>query len=83
MVKLKDKDAFKRTNEIKIAAPMLDAIEIKGKLITADMLLTQRKFAKYLVEQRKVDYHFTVKSLKLQFMEKPVSQLNNLALAKF
>ena len=61
MIASKDKDTFKRTNEIKTAAPMLDAIEIKGKLITADALLTQRKFAKYLVEERKADYHFTVK----------------------
>lgn len=40
---------------------MLDAIDIQGKLITADALLTQRAFATYLVEQRNAHYHFTVK----------------------
>jgi hypothetical protein len=40
--------------------PLLDAIDIQGKDITADALLTQRKLATYLVE-RKAHYHFTVK----------------------
>lgn len=62
MIATTDKDKFKRTNEIKTAAPMLDAIDIKGRLITADALLTQRDFAKYLVEDRKAHYHFTVKA---------------------
>jgi predicted transposase YbfD/YdcC len=54
-------DEAKRTNEIKTAVPLLDAIDIKGKTITADALLTQRNFAKYLVETRQADYHFTAK----------------------
>lgn len=61
MLAVADKDELKRTNEIKTAAPMLDAIDIQGKTITADALLTQREFARYLVEDRKADYHFTVK----------------------
>ena len=51
----------KRTNEIKTAAPLLDSIDIQGKVITADALLTQRGFADYLVLKRKAHYHFTVK----------------------
>ncbi len=39
---------------------LLDAIDIKGRLITADALLTQRKHADYLV-QRGAHYHFTAK----------------------
>lgn len=39
----------------------MDAIDIKGKTITADALLTQRDLAKYLIETREADYHFTVK----------------------
>jgi predicted transposase YbfD/YdcC len=39
---------------------LLDAIDIKGRLITADALLTQRKLADYLV-QRGAHYHFTAK----------------------
>jgi len=44
-----------------MAIPLLDAIDIKGKVITADALLTQRVLAVYLVEKRKAHYHFTVK----------------------
>ena len=55
-------DKLKRTNEIKIAIPLLDAIDIQGKEITADALLTQRKIAEYLVQERKAHYHFTVKN---------------------
>lgn len=41
---------------------MLDCIDIQGKTITADALLTQRALAYYLVERRKAHYHFTVKN---------------------
>jgi len=40
--------------------PLVDAINIEGKDITADALLTQRKLAEYLVD-RGAHYHFTVK----------------------
>ncbi len=56
------KDELKRTNEIKTAAPLLDAIDIEGKVISADALLTQRAFAKYLVEQRNAHYHLIAKN---------------------
>jgi predicted transposase YbfD/YdcC len=54
-------EELKRTNEIGMAIPLLDAIDIQGKDITADALLTQRKLADYLCLQRKAHYHFTVK----------------------
>ena len=41
-------------------APLVDAINIEGKDITADALLTQRKLADYLVG-RGAHYHFAVK----------------------
>ena len=44
-----------------MAIPLLEAIDIAGKDITADALLTQRKFADYLVEKRQAHYYFTVK----------------------
>lgn len=50
----------KQTNEIGMFIPLLDAIDIQGKDITADALLTQRKLARYLV-RRQAHYHFTVK----------------------
>jgi predicted transposase YbfD/YdcC len=54
-------DEQKQTNEIGMFTALLDAIDIKGKLITADALLTQRKLADYVVVQRGADYHFTAK----------------------
>ena len=59
----------KRTNEIKMAVPSLDAIDIQGKDITADALLTQRTFAKYIVERRNAHYHFTVKGNQPTILE--------------
>ena len=50
----------KQTNEIGMFISLLDGIDIAGKDITADALLTQRKLATYLV-QRQAHYHFTVK----------------------
>ena len=44
-----------------MAIPLLDAIDLEGKDVTADALLTQRKFAEYLVKERHAHYHFTVK----------------------
>ncbi|MCU7899487.1 MAG: hypothetical protein KZQ61_13695 [Candidatus Thiodiazotropha sp. (ex Lucinoma aequizonata)] len=58
---VKGSDEEKQTNEIKIAAPMLDGIEIEGRTVTTDALLTQRDLAQYLVEERGANYHFTVK----------------------
>ena len=54
-------EELKRTNEIKMAIPLLEAIDIEGKDITVDALLTQRKLADYLVQQRHAHYYFTVK----------------------
>ena len=50
----------KQTNEIGMFIPLLDAVDIEGKDISADALLTQRKCAHYLAE-RGAHYHFTVK----------------------
>lgn len=44
-----------------MAIPLLNAVNIEGKVITADALLTQREFATYLVLERRAHYHFTVK----------------------
>ncbi len=58
---VKDHEELKRTNEIKMTIPLLDTIDIEGKDVTADALLTQRKIAEYLVKERHAHYHFTVK----------------------
>jgi predicted transposase YbfD/YdcC len=59
---VEDTGELKQTNEIKTAIPLLDAIDIQGKDITADALLTQRAIAEYLVTERNAHYHFTVKA---------------------
>jgi predicted transposase YbfD/YdcC len=41
--------------------PLLEGMDIAGKTITADALLTQRKLARYVVEQRAAHYLFTAK----------------------
>ena len=40
--------------------PLLEPLDITGKTITADALLTQRKLAKYLIDHN-AHYVFTVK----------------------
>lgn len=45
-----------------MAIPLLDALDIDGVVITADALLTQRQFARYLIEDKQAHYHFTVKA---------------------
>jgi predicted transposase YbfD/YdcC len=70
MIPVKDSsDEFKQTNEIKIAPALLDAIDIEGKNITGDALLTQRSIAEYIVEDRKAHYFFTVKSNQPTLLE--------------
>ena len=58
---LADTEEVKRTNEIKMAIPLLEARDIEGREISADALLTQRELARYLVEERQAHYLFTVK----------------------
>lgn len=62
-------DEEKQTNEIKTAIPLLDAIDIAGKTVTADALLTQRELADYLVNQQNADYHFTAKGNPKHLLE--------------
>lgn len=63
------RDEEKQTNEIKTVIPLLEAIDIQGKTITADALLTQRELARYLVEDRAAHYHFTVKGNQKKLLE--------------
>jgi predicted transposase YbfD/YdcC len=61
-----------------MAIPLLDGIDIEGKDVSADALLTQRRLAEYLVRERKAHYYFTVKGnqpglladLKLYFQDR-------------
>lgn len=62
-------DKFKQTNEIKMVKPLLDSLDIDGIVITADALLTQKEIAKYLVEEKRAHYHFTVKGNQKTLLE--------------
>jgi predicted transposase YbfD/YdcC len=50
-----------KTNEITQVGPLLDGLDIKGCVVTADALLTQREIARHIVEDKQADYVFTVK----------------------
>ena len=52
-----------------MAVPLLAPLDIDGIVITADALLTQRAFARHLVEERKAHYHFTVKANQKTLLE--------------
>jgi predicted transposase YbfD/YdcC len=52
-----------------MAIPLLDPIDIQGKDISADALLTQRELAEYLVTKRKAHYYFTVKGNQLGLLQ--------------
>ena len=71
-------DEEKQTNEIKTAIPLLETIDIQGKTITADALLTQRELAHYLVEDRDAHYHFTVKGNQKTLLEETAFYFDNL-----
>ena len=51
---------MKQTNEIGMVIPVLEALDITGKTLTTDALLTQRKLATYTLA-RNAHYVFTAK----------------------
>ena len=50
-----------KTNEIPNVKPLLKELNIEGAVLTADALHTQTETARYLVEDKKAHYVFTVK----------------------
>lgn len=50
-----------KTNEIPMVQPLLDPLDIKGAVVTADALHTQVKTARYIVEEKQADFLFIVK----------------------
>ena len=71
-------DEEKQTNAIKTAIPLLEALDIQGKTITAGALLTQRELARYRVEVRGAHYHFTVKAKQKNRLEETAFYFNPL-----
>lgn len=74
---MKGSNKEKQTNEIKIAIPLLDSLDIQGKTITADALLTQRTLADYIVRQRQAHYHFTAKNNQKKLFKEVSSFFEN------
>jgi len=55
-------DELKQTNEIGAFIPLVDGLkDIDGKTLTGDALLTQRKLAHYIVQERSAHYVFIAK----------------------
>lgn len=50
-----------KTNEIPCVVPLLKDLDIEGSVVTADAMHTQKETARYIVEEKKADYLFTVK----------------------
>ena len=50
-----------KTNEIPEIKRLLQPLDIEGRIVTADALHTQTDTAKFIVEEKKADYVFTVK----------------------
>jgi predicted transposase YbfD/YdcC len=58
-----------KSNEIPQGSTLLDPLEIKDKVVTLSLLSTQKKTAKYLVEEKKAHYFFTVKGNQPSFRQ--------------
>ncbi len=63
------KDVSERTNEITRVKPLLEGLNIEGSVVTGDALLTQREIARYIVEEKRADYLFTVKGNQQELHE--------------
>jgi hypothetical protein len=50
-----------KSNEIPAAPKLLAPLDLAGEVVTADALHTQQELARFLVEDKKADYCFTVK----------------------
>lgn len=50
-----------KTNEISTLRALMDALDVKGRVVTMDALHTHKKTARYLVEDKGADYLFAVK----------------------
>ena len=50
-----------KRNEIPAARPLLEPLDLRGKVVFADAMHAQRQVARFLVEEKRADYCFTVK----------------------
>jgi hypothetical protein len=60
-VVLAQREVAPGSNEITAAQPLLETLELQGKVVTADALHAQVALARHLVEEKGADFVFTVK----------------------
>lgn len=60
-ITIAQKQIASKSNEIPAAKPLLEPLDLKGKVVTGDAMHTQTNLARFLVEKKKADYLFTVK----------------------
>lgn len=60
-VVLAERRVSDKTNEIPCVKPLLKDLDIEGTVVTADAMHTQKETARFIVEDKKADYLFTVK----------------------
>jgi hypothetical protein len=60
-VTVAQREVAEKTNEIPELIRLLEPLDVRGRVITADPLHTQRETARYIVEEKGADYVFTVK----------------------
>ncbi|MBE3586349.1 MAG: ISAs1 family transposase [Thermoanaerobacter sp.] len=59
----------KKSNEITAFKPLLEPLDLEGKVVTADAMHTQVENARFLVEDKKADYIFSVKQNQSNLFE--------------
>jgi hypothetical protein len=60
-ITIAQKEVPATSNEIPTAIPLLEPLNLTGKVVTADALHTHKDLASFLVKKKKADYCFTVK----------------------
>lgn len=59
----------KKSNEITAFKSLLEPLDLEGKVVTADAMHTQVENARFLVEDKKADYIFSVKQNQSNLFE--------------
>jgi len=60
-ITIAQKEVPATSNEIPTAIPLLEPLNLEGKVVTADALHTHKDLASFLVQSKKADYCFPVK----------------------
>jgi predicted transposase YbfD/YdcC len=68
-----------KTNEIKVAAPMLEPLDLKGVVVTADAMQAQKDLATFLVETKSAHYVIGLKGNQPSLMAAAVELFDGVA----